>query len=177
MVDSQILKSKLHILLNFEFFLLSQTSIYLVQLISLVALKHVVSFLLVFLPSLLFLLPFLIQTLSVIVWLALSITVTTLARCYPFSESEKQRPRSGQLVTWDKTSPVPSCPGLPALTPVSLAQTFAPACPASPWHHRELVSACPQVMSPKPASTIFPSSLNGDPVRPPPHPRHHSLLW
>ena len=59
MVDSQILKSKLHILLNFEFFLLSQTSIYLVQLISLVALKHVVSFLLVFLPSLLFLLPFL----------------------------------------------------------------------------------------------------------------------
>ena len=59
MVDSQILKSKLHILLNFEFFLLSQTSIYLVQLISLVSLKHVVSFLLVFLPSLFFLLPFL----------------------------------------------------------------------------------------------------------------------
>ena len=59
MVESQILKSKLHILLNFEFFLLSQTSIYLVQLICLVSLKHVLSFLLVFLPSLLFLLPFL----------------------------------------------------------------------------------------------------------------------
>ena len=65
MIDSLILKSKLHILLNFEFFLLSQTSIYLVQLICLVSLKHVLSFLLVFLPSLLFLLPFLVQTLSV----------------------------------------------------------------------------------------------------------------
>ena len=139
--------------------------------------EQTVSFLLVFLPNLLFLLPFLIQTLSVIVWLALSITVKTLVRCYPFSESEKQRPRSGQLVTWDKTSPVPSPPGPPALTPVSLAQTFSPACPAAPWHHWELVSACPQVMSPKPASPIFPSSVNGDPVHPPPHPRHHSLLW
>ena len=59
MIDSQILKSKLHILLNFEYFLLPRASIYLVQLICLVSLKHVVSFLLVFLPSLLFLLPFL----------------------------------------------------------------------------------------------------------------------
>ena len=33
MIDSQILRSKLHILLSIEFFLLSQTSIYLVQLI------------------------------------------------------------------------------------------------------------------------------------------------
>ena len=65
MVESQILKSKLHILLNFEFFLLSQTSIYLVQLICLVYVKHTVSFLLVFLPSLLFLVPFLVQTSSI----------------------------------------------------------------------------------------------------------------
>ena len=120
--------------------------------------------------------PISVQTFSVTLWLALIITVKTLARCYPFSESEKQRPRSGKLVTWDKTSPVPSPPGLPALTPVSLAQTFAPAYLAAPWCHRELISACPQVMSPKPASTIFPSSVNGDPVHPPPHPRHHSLL-
>ena len=176
MVDSQILKSKLHIFLNSEFFLLLQTNIYLVQLICWVSIEQTVSFLLVFLPSLLFLFPFLVQTLSVTLWLALSITVKTLARCYPCSESEKQRPRSGQLVTWDKTSPVPSPPGPPALTPVSLAQTFPPACPAAPWRHWELISACPQVMSPKPASTIFPSSVNGDPVLPPPHSRHHSLL-
>ena len=65
MVDSQILKSKLHILLNFEFFLLSQTSIYLVQLICLAYVEYTVSFLLVFLSSLLFLLPFLVQTFSV----------------------------------------------------------------------------------------------------------------
>ena len=67
MVESQILKSKLHILLNFEFFLLSQISISSVQLICLVYIEQTVSFLLVFLPSLLFLLPFLIQTLSVTV--------------------------------------------------------------------------------------------------------------
>ena len=65
MVDSQILKSKLHILLNFEFFLLSQTSIYLVLLICLAYVEYTVSFLLVFLSSLLFLLPFLVQTFSV----------------------------------------------------------------------------------------------------------------
>ena len=177
MVDSQILKSKLHILLNFEFFLLSQTSIYLVQLICLAYVEYTVSFLLVFLSSLLFLLPFLVQTFSVTLWFALSITGKTLVRCYPFSESEKQRPRSGKLVTWDKISSVPSPPGPPALTPVSLAQTFTPACPAALWHHWELVSACPQVMSPKPASTIFPSSVNADPVLPRPHPRHHSLLF
>ena len=65
MIDSQILKPKLHILLNFEYFLLPWASVYLVQLICLVSLKHVVSFLLVFLPRLLFLFPFLVQTLSV----------------------------------------------------------------------------------------------------------------
>ena len=177
MVDSQILKSKLHILLNFWDFP-AFTDKHLLSPADMLGVHRADCFFPFGFPAQpTLLLPFLIQTLSVIVWLALSITVTTLARCYPFSESEKQRPRTGQLVTWDKTSPVPSPPGPPALTPVSLAQTFAPACPASPWHHRELVSACPQVMSPKPASTIFPSSLNGDPVRPPPHPRHHSLLW
>ena len=65
MVDSQILKSKLHIFLNFEFFLLLQTSIYLVQLIFCVSIEQTTSFLLVFLPSLLFLVPFLVQTLSI----------------------------------------------------------------------------------------------------------------
>ena len=30
---------------------------------------------------------------------------------------------------------------------------------------------------PKPASTIFPNSVNGDPVLPLPHPKHHSLLF
>ena len=65
MIDSQILKSKLHILLNFEYFLLPRARIYLVQLICLVSLEHIVSFLLVFLPNLLFLFPFLVQTLSV----------------------------------------------------------------------------------------------------------------
>lgn len=65
MIDSQILKSKLHILLSVEYFLLPWASIYLVQLICLVSLKHVVSFLLAYLPRLLFLLLFLIQTLSV----------------------------------------------------------------------------------------------------------------
>ena len=65
MIDSQILKSKLHILLSVEYFLLPWASIYLVQLICLVSLKHVVSFLLAYLPCLLFLLLFLIQTLSV----------------------------------------------------------------------------------------------------------------
>ena len=177
MVDSQILKSKLHILLNFWDFP-AFTDKHLLSPADMLGVHRADCFFPSGFPAQpTLLLPFLIQTLSVIVWLALSITVTTLARCYPFSESEKQRPRSGQLVTWDKTSPVPSPLGLPALTPVSLAQTFAPACPAAPWCHRELIAACPQVMSPKPASTIFPSSLNGDPVRPPPHPRHHSLLW
>ena len=65
MVDSQILKSKRHIFLNFEFFLLLQTNIYFVQLICWVSIEQTVSFLLVFLPSLLFLLPFLVQTLSI----------------------------------------------------------------------------------------------------------------
>ena len=65
MVDSQILKSKLHIFLSFEFFLLLQTSIYLVQLICWVSIEQTVSSLLVLLPSLLFLLPFLVQTLSI----------------------------------------------------------------------------------------------------------------
>ena len=65
MIDSQILKSKLHILHSVEYFLLPWATIYLVQLICLVSLKHVVSFLLAFLSHLLFLLLFLIQTLSV----------------------------------------------------------------------------------------------------------------
>ena len=65
MIDSQILKPKLHILLNFECFLLPWAKIYLVQLICWVSFEHTVSFLLVFLPSLLFLFPFLIQTSSV----------------------------------------------------------------------------------------------------------------
>ena len=68
-------------------------------------------------------------------------------------------------------------PGLPALTPVSLAQTFTPACPAAPWHHREVISACLQAKSPNPVSSISPNSVNGDPVLPLPHPKHHSLLF
>ena len=44
MIDSQILKSKLHILHSVEYFLLPWASIYLVQLICLVSLKHVVGF-------------------------------------------------------------------------------------------------------------------------------------
>ena len=39
MIDSQILKPKLHILLNFEYFLLLRARIYLVQLICLVSLS------------------------------------------------------------------------------------------------------------------------------------------
>ena len=65
MIDSQILRSKLHILLSIEFFLLSQTSICLIQLSCWVSFEHTVSFLLIFLPSLLFLLAFLVQILSV----------------------------------------------------------------------------------------------------------------
>ena len=144
MVDSQILKSKLHILLNFEYFLLPRASIYLVQLICLVSLKHVVSFLLVFLPSLLFLLPFLVQTLSVTLWIALSITVKTWVRCYPFSESGELRQRSVKCLFkrhsfLDKKK---SC-AFASLTPVSLAQTFTLACPAAQWYHWEVISACP----------------------------------
>ena len=177
MVDSQILKSKLHILVNWVF--PAFTDKQLLSPADLLGVPQARSFFPFGFPAQPALsAPISVQTFSVTLWLALIITVKTLVRCYPFSESEKQRPRSGKLVTWDKKkkSPVPSPPGLPALTPVSLAQTFAPACPAAPWRHWELVSACPQVMSPKPASTIFPSSVNGDPVHPPPHPRHHSLL-
>ena len=39
MIDSHILKPKLHILLNFEYFLLPRARIYLVQLICLVSLS------------------------------------------------------------------------------------------------------------------------------------------
>ena len=39
MIDSQIFKSKLHILLNFECFLLPRTRIYLVQMVCLVSLS------------------------------------------------------------------------------------------------------------------------------------------
>ena len=77
---------------------------------------------------------------------------------------------------WFKINPVPSPPGPPSLTPVSLAQTLTPACPAAPWHHWEVISACPQEKSPKVASSIFSSLVNGDPVLPLPHPRYHSRL-
>ena len=69
----------------------------------------------------------------------------------------------------DKTSPVPSPPWPLALIPVSLAQTFTLACPAALWYHRDIISPCPQVKSPKPTSTIFPNSVNGDPVLRLPH--------
>ena len=94
MVDSQILKSKHHILLNFGFFLVLQTSICLVWLICWCPLST---------PFLSFWFP--VQpALSVPISCAdlvchpLSITVKTLVRCYPFSESRKQRPRSAKVV-------------------------------------------------------------------------------
>ena len=65
MIHSQILKLQLYFLLSFEFFLLSQTIIYLIQLICWVSFEHTFSFLLIVLPSLLFLLPFIVQTLYV----------------------------------------------------------------------------------------------------------------
>ena len=35
--------------------------------------------------------------------------------------------------------------------------------------HHDIISHCPQVKSSKPTSTIFPNSVNGDPVLPFPH--------
>ena len=80
---------------------------------------------------------FLIQTLSVSLSLALSITVKTWIMCYAFCESGKLSLSSAKCLLkthlfLDKVSPVPSPPGPPALTPVSLAETFTPACPAAP---------------------------------------------
>ena len=44
------------------------------------------------------------------------------------------------------------------------------------WHHQEVISACPQEKPPKPASAIFPNSVNGDPVFSLLLPKHHSRL-
>ena len=105
--------------------------------------------------------------------LALSIIVEDTGQVLSLQREWEADSEISKMFCW---RPVPSPPGPPALTPVSLAQTFTPACPAALWHHWEVISACPQEKSPKPASTIFPNSVNGDPVLPLPHPRHHSPL-
>ena len=123
MVDSQILKSKLHIFLNFEFFLLSQISICLVQLIYLVYIKHTVSFLSVSLHSLLLLVSFLVQTSST------KYHLYHLYHCLKYHCED-----IGQVVSllWKGEAETKISKSDNLRYNVSLAQTFTPACPAAP---------------------------------------------
>ena len=131
MIDSQILKSNLHILLNFECFLLPRTKIYLVQMICMVSLRTLFLSFWFSCPACSFCSHFLYRS-------CLShydLPKVSLRRLGSgFIPSLKMGSGDQDQQNWQFMIKQVLClhqPGPQALTPVSLAQTCTPACPAA----------------------------------------------